>query len=71
MSSNGTIGLFFLPIGIAMKAVRYRKILKAKLEIHIAVRKCNTYVHARRLATPCHRSKLVSHFLKKNIRMLD
>ena len=50
MSSNGTAGLFFLPKGTTMNGARYLEMLQEKLQLHMA---------------PCHRSKIVSEFLKK------
>ena len=41
--------------------------LKDKLEIHMAIDECNLFMQD---GDPCHRSKLVSDFLKKNIRRL-
>ena len=37
MSSNNTVGLFFLSIETTMNDVRYRKMLEDKLEIHVAI----------------------------------
>ena len=69
MPSNGTAGLFFLPIGTTMNCVRYSKMLEDKLKIHIAVHECNMFMHD---GAPCHLSGLVSDFLKnKNIETLD
>ena len=57
MSSNGTAGLFFLPKGTTMNGARYQEMLQEKLQLHM---------------TPCHRSKIVSEFLKKkNIKTID
>ena len=67
MPSNGTGGLFFLPIGITMNGVRYRKMLY-KLKIHKAIHECNIFMQD---GASGHRSKLVSDFLKKNIKTLD
>ena len=49
MSSNGTAGLFFLPIRTTMNGVRYHKI-----------HECNMFIQD---SAPCHHSKLVSDFL--------
>ena len=69
MSSNGIAGLFFLLIDTTMHNVRYRKILEDKLEIYVAIHECNMFMQNGAL---CHRSKLVSDFLKKkNIKTLD
>ena len=62
MSSNGTDGLLFLPIETTMNGIKYCKIL----EVHMAMYECNMFVHD---GAPCHRSKLVSDFLKKNIKI--
>ena len=57
MSSNGTAGLFFLPKGTTMNGARYLEMLQEKLQLHMA---------------PCHRSKIVSEFLKKKkIKTID
>ena len=57
MPSNGTAGLFFLPKGTTMNGARYLEMLQEKLQLHMA---------------PCHRSKIVSEFLKtKNIKTID
>ena len=57
----------FLSIGIAMNGVRYCKMLEDKLEIHMTIRECNMFMQD---GAPCHCSKLVSDFLKKNIKTL-
>ena len=68
-SSNGAAGLFFLPIGITINGVRYRKMLEDKLKICMTIHECNVFVQD---GAPYHRSKLVSYFLKKkNIKTLD
>ena len=43
-----------------MNSVRYRKMLKDKLEIPMAIHKCNMFMKD---GAPCHPSKLVSNFL--------
>ena len=68
MYSNGTAGLFFLPIGSTINGIMYRKMLKDKLEIHIAICKFNKFMKD---CAPCYCSKLVSDFFKKNIKTLD
>ena len=61
--------LGFLPLGTAMNGVRYRRMLKDKLEIRMDIHECNMFVQD---GAHCHRSKLVSVFLKKkNIKALD
>ena len=42
--------------------------LKDNLEIHMAIYRCNMFMQD---GAPCHRSKLVSDFFKKNINKLD
>ena len=42
--------------------------LEDKLEIHMAIYECNMFMQD---GAPCDRSKLVSNFLKKNIKTLD
>jgi len=69
MSVNGTAGLFFLPPGTTMNGQKYVDLLKEKLEVHMAIHKCNTFMHD---GAPCHRSKIVTQFLKsKKIQILD
>ena len=51
-----------------MNAVRYCKMLEDKLKIHMTIYECNIFMHD---GAPCHHSKLVSDFLKKNIKTLD
>ena len=59
---------FFLPIGTTMNGVRYRKMLKDKLEVHMVVHKCNMFMQD---GAPCHHTKLVNDFFKKkNIKTL-
>ena len=68
---NGTafLFLFFLPIEITMNSLRYPKILKNNLEIHMAIQECNMFMQD---GAFCHFSKLVSDFLKKkNIKLLN
>ena len=68
MNSNDTAGLF-LPIGSTMNRIRCREMLKDKLEIHMAIHKCNMFMQD---GAPCHRSKLVSDiFKRKNIKTLN
>ena len=42
--------------------------LEDKLEIHMAIQECNMFMQD---SAPCHCLKLVSVFLKNNIKMLD
>ena len=44
MSSNGTAGLFFLPKGTTMNGVRYLEMLQEKLQLHMVVHKCTTFM---------------------------
>ena len=45
------------------------KVLQEKLQLHMTVHQCNSFMHDR---DPCHRSKVVKKFLgEKNIRQLD
>ena len=60
--------ILFLPIGTTMNGVRYCKMLENKLEIHMAIHECNMFMQD---SAPCRHSKLVSDFLKKNIKTLD
>ncbi|KAK6173376.1 hypothetical protein SNE40_016841 [Patella caerulea] len=67
-SSCGTAGLYFLPKGQTMNGQRYEKLLEEKLLLHMEVHKCSIFMQD---GAPCHRSKLVSDFLKKKkIRVL-
>ena len=51
-----------------MNGVRYRKLWEDRFEIRMALHKCNMFMQG---GVPCHRSKLVSDFLKKkNIKTL-
>ena len=60
--------LVFLSIETTMDGISYRKILEDKLEIHMAIHKCNMFM---RNGAFCRRLKLMSDFLKKNIGALD
>ena len=69
MSVNGTAVLFFLPPGTTMNGQKYVDLLKDKLELHIAIHKCKIFMQD---AAPCHRSKIVTQFLKsKKFQILD
>ena len=69
MSSNGTAGLFFLPKGTTMNGARYLEMLQEKLQLHMVVHKCTTFMQD---GAPCHGSKIVSEFLKKKkIKTID
>ena len=63
MPAKGTAGLYFLPHSMTMNGSRYLNVSKKKLELHMNVHQCDTFIHNGR---PCHRSKLVSSFLQKN-----
>ena len=64
MSVTGTAGLLFLPNGTTMNGQKYVELLKDKLELHMNVHICNIFMQD---GTPCHRSKIVSKFLKEKI----
>ena len=68
MSSNGTAGFFLLPIGTTMNGVKYREMLEDKLEIYMTIHECNMLMQD---SAPCHPSKLVSDFLKKNLKLIS
>ncbi|CAM1330816.1 Uncharacterised protein at_DN1629 [Pycnogonum litorale] len=69
ISVNGTAGLFFLPSGTTMNGQKYVDLLKNKLELHMAIHKCKIIMQD---GAPCHRSKIVTQFLKsKKIQILD
>ena len=69
ISVNGTAGLFFLPKGVAMNGQRYLQLLEEKLELHMTVHNCEIFMHD---GAPCHRSKIVTTFLKsKKVKVLD
>ena len=52
-----------------MNGITYRKMLENKLELHITIYECDMFTQDR---APCHRSRLVSDFLKKkNMKALD
>ena len=61
MSCNGTAGLYFLPYGKTMNGQKYLKLLNNKLKIDMDIHDCNIFMHD---GAPCHRSKIVSAFLK-------
>ena len=63
MSSNGTAGLFFLPI-VTTNDVEYCKMLEDKLEIYMAIHECNMFIQD---TATCQYSKLVGDFLKKTL----
>ena len=51
-----------------MNGVRYRKLWEDKFEIRMVLHECSMFMQG---GVPCHRSKLVSDFLKKkNIKTL-
>ena len=68
MSSNGIAGLFFLSTKTTMNSIRYHKMLENELKIRMAIHECIMFMQG---GAPCHCSKLMSDFLKKNIKILD
>ena len=69
ISVNGKAELFFLPKGVAMNGQRYLQLLEEKLELHMTVHNCEIFMHD---GAPCHRSKIVTTFLKsKKVKVLD
>ena len=60
MSVNETAALYFLPAGVTMNGSRYENLLRAKLQLHMAVHQCSVFMHD---GAPCHRSKGVQSFL--------
>ena len=69
MSQHGIGGLFFLPSGTTMNGEKYAQLLSDKLQLHMHVHKCNIFMQD---GAPCHRSKLVTNFLKKKkVKVLD
>ena len=61
MSQHGIGGLFFLPHGTTMNGEKYVQLLSDKLQLHMQVHRCNILMQD---GAPCHRSKLVTIFLK-------
>ena len=52
-----------------MSIFRYLNVLKEKLELHMNLHQCDTFMHN---GAPCHRLKLVSAFLPENqVKVLD
>ena len=52
-----------------MHSVRYRKMLKDELKIHMAIHQCNVFMQD---DAPCYRLKFVNNFFQKNnIQTLD
>ena len=69
MSFTETAGPFFLPNGTTMNGQKYVDLLKDKLELHMNVHNCKIFMQD---GAPCHRSKIVSEFLKeKKIKVLE
>ena len=69
MSQHGIGGLYFLPSGTTMNGEKYVQLLSDKLQLHMQVRRCNIFMQD---GAPCHRSKLVTNFLKKKkVKVLD
>ena len=68
MSQHGIGGLFFLPSGTTMNSKKYVQLLSDKLQLHMQVHRCNIFMQD---GAPCHRSKMVTNFLKKKMKVLD
>ena len=69
MSQHGIGGLFFLPSRTTMNGEKYVQLLSDKLQLHMQVHRCNILMQD---GAPCHRSKLVTNFLKKKkVKVLD
>lgn len=69
MSAMGTAGLYFLEKSKTMNGDRYLDLLKSKLNIHMAVHGCDTFMHD---GAPCHRCKKVSGYLaEEKVDVLD
>ena len=68
MSQHGIGGLFFLPSGTTINGKKYDQLLSDKLQLHMQVHRCNIFMEN---GAPCHRSKLVTIFLKKEVKVLD
>ena len=69
MSQHGIGGLFFLPSGTTINGEKYVQLLSDKLQLHMQVHRCNIFMQD---GAPCHRSKLVTSFLKKKeVKVLD
>ena len=47
-----------------MNGARYLEMLQEKLQLHMVVHKCTTFMQD---GAPCHISKIVSRFLKKKM----
>ena len=62
MSCRGAAGLYFIPPNTTMNRPWYVELLKEKLKLHI--HDCTIFMQD---GVPCHRSKVVTEFLKKNI----
>ena len=62
ISQHGIGGLFFLPCGTTMNDEKYVQLLSDKLQLHMQVHRCNIFMQD---GASCHRSKLVTTFLKK------
>ena len=69
MSQHGIGGSFFLPSGTTINGEKYVQLLSDKLQLHMQVHRCNIFMQE---GAPCHRSKLVTNFLKnKKVKVLD
>ena len=68
MLCHGTAGLYFLPPNTTMNRPRYVEMLQ-KLKLHMEIHNCTVFMQD---GTPCHRSKVVSEFLRQQrIKVLD
>ena len=61
MSCNGSAGLYFSPLDTTMNSKKYLEILKDKLKIFVDIHQYKFFMHN---GAPCHRSRIVSDFLK-------
>ena len=69
ISAKGNTGFFFLPPKTSMNGQKYLELLKEKLQFHMQVHDCDVFMQD---GAPCHRSKIVTNFLRKNhIKELD
>ena len=63
MSKNETAGLYFLATGTTINGLKYVKLLKNKLLLHMTDHNTTAFIHN---GAPCHRSKLVKKNLEEN-----
>ena len=68
MSVKETARFFFVSPGTTMAGSKYLKLLKNKQELHLNVHQCDILMKD---GAPCHKSKIVTNFLKsRKIRVL-